>query len=87
MYKPREINYMINDSGHRTIITTSGLYPNVAAIRDAVNLRNVILIDSDARDDTAFASIYNEPEELIRDVSLNEKRRSGPYTIYFRNDR
>ena len=73
MYKPREINYMINDSGARTIITTSGLYPNVAAIRDAVNLRNVILIDSDARDDTAFASIYNEPEELIRDVSLNER--------------
>jgi len=73
MYKSRELNYMINDSGAETIITTSELYPNVAAIKETTKLRNVILIDANEEDELSLEAIYREPRELIKNIPLNER--------------
>jgi long-chain acyl-CoA synthetase len=42
LYKERELEHILNDSGARTLIAYDKLYPMVKAIRDHTSLRNVL---------------------------------------------
>jgi long-chain acyl-CoA synthetase len=42
LYKGRELEYQLNDSGAETILTLDALYPVVSSVRERTRLRNVI---------------------------------------------
>ncbi len=47
LFKESEVEYEANDSGAETIIVSEPQYPNVAAIKDKTNLKNIIIIESE----------------------------------------
>jgi acyl-CoA synthetase (AMP-forming)/AMP-acid ligase II len=45
-FKENEVEYELNDSGAETIIVSQSEYPNVAAVEDRTNLKNIIVIEA-----------------------------------------
>ena len=46
LFKETEVEYEANDSGAETIIVSQPEYPNVAAVKDKTNIKNIIVIES-----------------------------------------
>jgi len=46
LFKETEVEYEANDSGTETIIVSQPEYPNVAAVKDKTNIKNIIVIES-----------------------------------------
>ncbi len=46
LFKEIEVEYEANDSGAETIIVSQPEYPNVAAVKDKTNIKNIIVIES-----------------------------------------
>ncbi|TKJ24170.1 MAG: 4-coumarate--CoA ligase family protein [Promethearchaeota archaeon Loki_b32] len=46
LFKETEVEYEANDSGAETIIVSQPEYPNVAAVKDKTNIKNIIVIGS-----------------------------------------
>ncbi len=47
LFKESEVEYEASDSGAETIIVSEPQYPNVAAIKNKTNLKNIIIIESE----------------------------------------
>jgi len=46
LFKEIEVEYETNDSGAETLIVFQPIYPNVAAVKDKITLKNIIIIES-----------------------------------------
>jgi len=49
LFKESEVEYEANDAGVETIIVSQPEYPNVAAIKDKTNLKNIIVIEQNEK--------------------------------------
>ncbi|MFX1320565.1 MAG: AMP-binding protein [Promethearchaeota archaeon] len=49
LFKESEVEYEANDAGVETIIVSQPEYPNVAAIKDKTNLKNIIVIEKNEK--------------------------------------
>ncbi len=47
MYRQREVEYQLNDSGSQTIIVLDSLYPSIAKIKQKTKLKNIIVTGQD----------------------------------------
>ncbi|MFX1281861.1 MAG: AMP-binding protein [Promethearchaeota archaeon] len=45
-FKENEVEYELNDSGAETIIVSQSEYPNVAAVKERTNLKNILVIEA-----------------------------------------
>ena len=51
LFKETEVEYEANDSGAETIIVFQPIYPNVEGIKDKTNLKNIIIIESEEKNE------------------------------------
>jgi len=57
LFKETEVEYETNDSGAETIILFQPLYPIVAAVKEKINLKNIIIIESGEKSDIPKGTI------------------------------
>lgn len=51
LFKETEVEYEAKDSGAETIIVSQPEYPNVAAVKDKTNLKNIIVIELEEKEE------------------------------------
>ncbi|MFX1329594.1 MAG: AMP-binding protein [Promethearchaeota archaeon] len=73
LFKESEVEYELNDSGAELIIVSQPEYPNVVAVKDKTNLKNIIVIDS-----TEQEEIPNILKGTIRWSELITRTKSNP---------
>ncbi len=57
LFKETEVEYEINDSGAETIIVSRLEYSYVAAVKDRINVKNIIIIESEEKSDIPNGTI------------------------------
>ncbi len=57
LFKETEVEYEINDSGAETIIVSQPEYPYVASVKDRINIKNIIIIESEGKPDLPNGTI------------------------------
>ena len=73
LFKETEVKYETNDSGAEIIVIFEPLYPTVAAIKDATNLKTFIIIESGENKE-----LLNESERIFGWSELMKKTKSDP---------
>jgi long-chain acyl-CoA synthetase len=73
MYRERELEYQLNDSGSETIIALDSFYPLIQKVRDSTPLKNIIL--TNLKD-------FTSPDAHIPPIFATEKTRpEGTYDL------
>ncbi len=75
-FKETEVEYEANDSGAETIIVYQPLYPYVAAIKDNTNLKNIIVMELEGKEEGPGSPEI--PEGTIGCLELMARTKSNP---------
>jgi long-chain acyl-CoA synthetase len=72
LYREREVEYQLNDSGAQTIVALDSLYPIVSAIKQKTKLQNVIL--TSLNEESEKPNIPNKPnvwtfQQLLKEAA------------------
>ncbi|MFX1499209.1 MAG: AMP-binding protein [Promethearchaeota archaeon] len=78
LFKESEVEYEANDSGAETIIVSGPQYPNVAAIKEKTNLKNIIIIESEENTEipegtTGWSKLMSQTEPNPPNYDFNPK--------------